>query len=53
MEEIYGAQQGQYLLIDLITKMVKLDPKDRIDPLQALNLKFFSEKISPSTDIQQ
>lgn len=53
MEEIYGAQQGQYLLIDLITKMLMLDPKERIDPLEALKHKFFSETIPPSRDVQQ
>lgn len=53
MVETHGPQQGQYLLIDLITEMLSLDPKDRIDPVGALNHKFFSEEISTSRNSQQ
>lgn len=53
MEEKHGPQQGQHLLIDLITEMLSLDPKERIDPVGALNHKFFSEEISTSSTSQQ
>lgn len=46
MEEAHGLQQDQYELIDLITEMLNLDPKDRIDPEAALNDLFFSGSLS-------
>lgn len=53
IEETHGPQQGQHLLLDLITEMLSLDPKDRIDPLEALNHTFFSEEISTFRDSRQ
>lgn len=58
MEKTHGLQEGQHQLMDLITAMLRLDPKDRIDPVNALNHRFFTEKIPtpsgcPQEDLQQ
>lgn len=53
MEQTHGLQEGQHQLMDLISEMLSLDPKDRIDPANAFNHQFFSEKISTPRDCQQ
>lgn len=50
MDIMYGKQRDHFLFVDLVKKMLHLDPIERIEPLQALLHGFFTEDTPSGPD---